>query len=56
MSPKPETEHAQLMSGGGYHIRNSDPEIERIYPLAQWIKSRIPCPRGGIPGRALGPD
>ncbi len=39
--PEPETEieHAQLMSGGGYHIRNNDPEIERIYPLAQWIKS-----------------
>jgi hypothetical protein len=31
------TEHAQLMSGGGYHVRNGDPEIEKIYPLAEWI-------------------
>lgn len=36
---EPVTEHAQLMSGGGYHVRNSDPEIEDIYPLEQWIKA-----------------
>jgi hypothetical protein len=32
------TEHAQLMSGGGYHVRNADPEIEKIYPLREWIR------------------
>ena len=32
-------EHAVMMSGGGYHVRNDDPEIEDIYPLAKWIKS-----------------
>lgn len=36
---EPVTEHAQLMSGGGYHVRNSDPEIDEIYPLEQWIKA-----------------
>jgi hypothetical protein len=36
-SPPQITEYAQLMSGGGYHVRNSDPEIEAIYPLAEWI-------------------
>ena len=30
-------EHAVMMSGGGYHVRNDHPEIERIYPLARWI-------------------
>lgn len=37
---RPETvvEHAVLMSGGGMHVRYEDPEIERIYPLAQWIE------------------
>lgn len=37
--PEPEavTEYATLMSGGGFHVRNGDPEIEEIYPLAQWI-------------------
>ena len=32
-------EHAVMMSGGGYHVRNDAPEIEDIYPLARWIKS-----------------
>lgn len=31
------TEHAQLMSGGGFHVRNADPVIEKIYPLREWI-------------------
>lgn len=31
------TEHAIEMSSGDMKIRNADPEIERIYPLAQWI-------------------
>jgi len=33
------TEYAVMMSGGGYHVRNGAPEIEEIYPLAQWVKS-----------------
>ena len=32
------TEHAQLMSGGGYHVWNTEPYIEEIYPLAQRIE------------------
>jgi hypothetical protein len=31
------TEHAIQMSGGGFHVRNSEPYIERVYPLAEWI-------------------
>jgi hypothetical protein len=34
---EPVTEHGQLYSSGGYLTRNPHPEIERIYPLAQWI-------------------
>lgn len=33
------TEHAVMMSGGGYHVRNSEPYVEEIYPLAKWIAS-----------------
>lgn len=32
------TEHAQLMSGGGYHVWNTEPYIEEIYPLAKKIE------------------
>lgn len=32
------TEHARLMSGGGFHVRNAGPAIEKIYPLKQWIE------------------
>lgn len=32
------TEYALLMSGGGMHVRNDHPEVERIYPLADWIR------------------
>jgi hypothetical protein len=39
------TEYGQLMSGGGYHIRNPHPDIERIYPLADWITDH--CRHGG---------
>jgi hypothetical protein len=28
------TEHANLMSGGGCHVWNTEPYIEEIYPLA----------------------
>jgi hypothetical protein len=37
-------EYGQLMSGGGFHVRNNHPEIERIFPLAEWIKANT---RGG---------
>jgi hypothetical protein len=33
------TEHAQLMSGGGYHVWNTEPYIEEIYPLADRIRA-----------------
>jgi hypothetical protein len=33
------TEHAQLMSGGGFHVWNTEPHIEEIYPLAEKIKA-----------------
>lgn len=32
------TEYAVQMAGGGMHIRSSDPDLERIYPLAEWIR------------------
>lgn len=34
------TEYATEMSGGGMHIRYSDPEIERTNPLGEWIEQR----------------
>ena len=34
-----EDEYGVLMSGGGFQIRNDHPEIERIFPLADWIKA-----------------
>lgn len=33
-------EHAVEMSGGGYHVRCDDPEIETVYPLAKWIEAQ----------------
>ena len=33
------TEHAQRYSGGGMHVRNPHPEIERVFPLAEWIQA-----------------
>lgn len=35
--PEVVTEYAQLMAGGGMCVRNPHPEIERIYPLTEWI-------------------
>lgn len=32
-------EHGIRMSGGGHHIRLDHPEIERIFPLADWIRA-----------------
>jgi hypothetical protein len=34
----PVTEHAHLMSGGGFHVWNTEPYIEKVYPLAQKIE------------------
>jgi hypothetical protein len=30
-TPEPIVEHAVMMSGGGMHVRNADPEVERIF-------------------------
>jgi hypothetical protein len=38
LAGEPVTEHADLMSGGGYHVWNTEPYIEEIYPLAQKIE------------------
>lgn len=32
------TEYGQLMTDGGFHTRNPHPEIERVYPVVDWIK------------------
>lgn len=31
-------EHGLLMSGGGMHVRNDDPQVDRIYPLPLWVE------------------
>lgn len=36
--PTEVVEYAIQMSGGGMHVRVSDPRVERVYPLALWIK------------------
>ena len=33
-------EYAHMMSGGGMHVRYMDQEIERIFPLADWIRAQ----------------
>jgi hypothetical protein len=35
----PTIEHGIRMTGGGHHIRPDHPEIERIFPLADWIRA-----------------
>lgn len=32
------TEYAQRYAGGGMLVRNPHPDIERIYPVADWIR------------------
>ena len=32
------TEHAVMMSGGGYHVRSDDPRLEDICPLTEWTE------------------
>ena len=39
LAGEPVTEHAHEMSGGGYHVWNTEPYIEEIYPLARKIKA-----------------
>lgn len=38
---EPVTEYGVRMPDGGFLIRNSDPEAEQIYPVAQWAASEI---------------
>lgn len=33
-------EHAVVMAGGDMCVRNPDPLVERVYPLALWIEGR----------------
>jgi hypothetical protein len=33
------TEYAEQMSGGGFHVWNTEPYIEKIYPLAERIQA-----------------
>lgn len=40
MTPGSIVEHAVMMSGGGMHVRNGDPEIEEIFPLAKRIPAQ----------------
>lgn len=35
----PQTEYALLMAGGGMQVRNPHPDVERIYPVAEWIRN-----------------
>jgi hypothetical protein len=35
------TEYGLLMSGGGFHVRNPSPEVERIYPVQEWAAAEI---------------
>lgn len=37
---KPVVEHAIRMSDGGMHVRCDDPEVECIFPLAEWIMAQ----------------
>lgn len=37
-SGEPVVEYGERYSGGGYLARNRAPEIEAIYPLAEWIE------------------
>lgn len=34
------TEHAIRMSDGSMQVRNSDPELERIYPFERWVENQ----------------
>lgn len=32
------TEHATRTKGGTMHVRYTSPDIERVYPLAEWLE------------------
>jgi hypothetical protein len=34
------TEHATEMTSGEMRVRCADPAVQRVYPLAQWIKDQ----------------
>lgn len=40
-NPDPIWEYGLLYAGGGYLTRNPAPEIEAIYPLAEWIGHEV---------------
>ncbi|WP_154697028.1 hypothetical protein [Lentzea guizhouensis] len=35
------TEHALRLASGGMQVRNPHPDIERVYPLAEWIRDEL---------------
>ena len=35
------TEYGLLMSGGGFHVRNGSPEVERVWPVQDWAAAEI---------------
>jgi hypothetical protein len=41
MADKPLTEYGLLMSGGGFHVRNTSDRTEDIYPVAEWAVAEI---------------
>lgn len=36
---QPSVEYGLLMAGGGMQVRNPHPDVERIYPLVEWIRN-----------------
>lgn len=40
MTGEPVVEHAIQMSSGAMQVRCDDPEIEEIFPLAEWIRAQ----------------
>jgi hypothetical protein len=41
-------EHAVLFSDGSMCVRKSHPELERIYPLEQWIDGQVRVNRARV--------
>ncbi|EOD66885.1 hypothetical protein [Amycolatopsis vancoresmycina] len=37
---EPATEHAEQYTSGAMLVRNPAPEVERVYPLTQWIQDQ----------------
>jgi hypothetical protein len=42
------TEHAVLFSDGSMCVRKSHPDLDRIYPLAQWMDGQIRVNRAHV--------